>query len=292
MKKKLSDGLDKLKTTNEIVASLKIDMLKLQPQLEEQQVKTEIFMKQLAIDSAEALEVELSVQEEADKVNEQAMEIKIISDEAQVELNKALPALQSAEDALKTINREDINTVRSYLQPVEAVRMVLECVCCFLGEKADWARAKQVMQDGFIDRLQKYDKDDINEKNLTKARVYLKRVDFDLVIIGKASAPCKSLGLWCIAIDNYAKVARKINPLKQRVADMQSKLDEKNRELQQKQKELRKVQEKVQKLRSEYEETLQLKEKLQADLEKTNNRLIAAEKLQDLLADEGIRWKD
>lgn len=43
------------------------------------------------------------------------MEIKVISDEAQVELNKALPALREAEDALKSINKEDINTVRSYL---------------------------------------------------------------------------------------------------------------------------------------------------------------------------------
>lgn len=87
------------------------------------------------------------------------------------------------------------------------------------------------MQDGFIDRLQKYDKDDINEKNLTKARVYLRRVDFDLTIIGKASQACKSLGQWCYAIDNYAKVAKKVNPLKTKVAEMQAKLDEKNREL-------------------------------------------------------------
>jgi dynein heavy chain, axonemal len=101
------------------------------------------------------------------------------------------------------------------------------------------------MQDGFIDRLQKYEKDDINEKNLTKARVYLKRVDFDLTQIGKASQACKSLGMWCIAIDNYAKVAKKVNPLKLRVSEMTSKLDEKNRELNLKQKELQKVQDKV-----------------------------------------------
>lgn len=92
--------------------------------------------------------------------------------------------------------------------------MVLLCVCSLLGEKEDWTRAKQVMQDGFIDRLQKYEKDDISERILTKARVYLKRVDFDLTIIGKASQACKSLGMWCIAIDNYAKVAKKVNPLK------------------------------------------------------------------------------
>lgn len=36
IKKKLSDGLDKLKSTNEIVATLKVEMEALKPQLEEQ----------------------------------------------------------------------------------------------------------------------------------------------------------------------------------------------------------------------------------------------------------------
>lgn len=35
IKKKLSDGIEKLKSTNEIVATLKIEMEALKPQLEE-----------------------------------------------------------------------------------------------------------------------------------------------------------------------------------------------------------------------------------------------------------------
>lgn len=81
-KRKLSEGLDKLYSTKEVVASLKIEMEELQPKLEEQSIKTESFLKQLAIDSAKAGEVEKVVEEEANKVNEQAMEIKGIADEA------------------------------------------------------------------------------------------------------------------------------------------------------------------------------------------------------------------
>jgi len=63
----------------------------------------------------------------------------------------------------------------------------------------------------------------------------LKRVDFDLTNIGKASMACRSLGMWCMAIDNYAKVAKKVNPLKLRVNELQTKLDGKNAELKLKQ---------------------------------------------------------
>lgn len=53
------------------------------------------------------------------------------------------------------------------------------------------------MQDGFIERLYKYDKDDIPDKNLTKARAYMKKVEFDLTNIGKSSSACKSIAVWC-----------------------------------------------------------------------------------------------
>lgn len=51
------------------------------------------------------------------------------------------------------------------------------------------------------------------------------------------------------------------------------------------------IKEKVQKLQKECDETFALKKKLEGDMERTNNRLVAAEKLTVLLEEEGIRWK-
>ena len=42
---------------------------------------------------------------------------------------------------------------------------------------------------------------------------------------------CKSLCLWCRAIDNYARVVREVEPRRKKVSEMQGKLDLKNREL-------------------------------------------------------------
>ena len=55
----------------------------LKPQLAEQSIKTEEFLKQLAIDTQAASKVEAVVQEQAELVNAEQQEVKIIADDAQ-----------------------------------------------------------------------------------------------------------------------------------------------------------------------------------------------------------------
>lgn len=54
-------------------------------------------MVELDIDRNQANKVEMAVEEETDIVNLQANEIKVIKEEAEKELGKALPALKEAE---------------------------------------------------------------------------------------------------------------------------------------------------------------------------------------------------
>lgn len=83
-------------------------MTVLKPQLAQQSIKTEEFLKQLATDTLEASKVEAVVQEQTELVNGEQQEIKIIADDAQIELSKAIPALQAASEALKKLNKADI----------------------------------------------------------------------------------------------------------------------------------------------------------------------------------------
>lgn len=108
VKQKLTFGLEKLYSTNEIVAKLQLEMQQLQPKLAEQSIKTEKFLIQLAEDRQKASLVEAVVEEEASLVNIQQTEIKAITDEAQAELAKAIPALKQAEEALNKLNKNDI----------------------------------------------------------------------------------------------------------------------------------------------------------------------------------------
>lgn len=69
IKRKLTFGLEKLYATNETVIKLQGEMTILKPQLAEQSVKTEEFLKQLATDTLAASKVEANVQEQAEIVN-------------------------------------------------------------------------------------------------------------------------------------------------------------------------------------------------------------------------------
>ena len=60
-------------------------------------------------------------------------------------MDKALPALKEAEDALSKINKSDIAEIKGFMNPPAVVVLVLEAVCILLGEKTDWSGAKQVM---------------------------------------------------------------------------------------------------------------------------------------------------
>lgn len=130
-----------------MVTKLQVEMQDLQPQLAEQSEKTEKFLVQLAEDRQVASKVEAVVEEEASLVNVQQTEIKAITDEAQAELAKAIPALKEAEEALLKLNKNDITEIKGFASPPPAVVMVLEAVCILLGEKSDWDSAKKVMME-------------------------------------------------------------------------------------------------------------------------------------------------
>lgn len=66
---------------------------------------------------------------------------------------------------------------------------------------------------------------------MRKLRLLTNKPEFDPVFVGQKSQACKSLCLWSRAIDNYCKVAKEVEPKRKKVADMQSRLDLKNKEL-------------------------------------------------------------
>lgn len=67
-------------------------------------------------------------QAKADKIA--ALEI-----EARKDLEAALPALAEAQDALASLNKNDINEIKVFNKPPQLVRFVMEAVCLLLGQK-------------------------------------------------------------------------------------------------------------------------------------------------------------
>ena len=70
-----------------------------------------------------------------DKTQEKANETAALEAEARQDLEAALPALEEAQNALESLNKNDINEIKVFINPPTLVRFVMEAVCLLLGEK-------------------------------------------------------------------------------------------------------------------------------------------------------------
>lgn len=64
-----------------------------------------------------------------------AEEVREIADEAKADLALAMPAMEAAQNALKSLNKADINELKAFQKPPALVRFVMEPVCILLGAK-------------------------------------------------------------------------------------------------------------------------------------------------------------
>lgn len=86
----------------------------------------EVLVKQIVQDKRSADEQERQVNAEAEKIGKEAAEANEIARVVQGELDKALPALQAAEDALNVLTKKDISELKAYAKPPGLVELTLQ----------------------------------------------------------------------------------------------------------------------------------------------------------------------
>lgn len=64
-----------------------------------------------------------------------AEETQAIADDAQRDLDEALPVLEAAIKALDALDKSDIAEIKVFSKPPEMVQTVMESVCILLGQK-------------------------------------------------------------------------------------------------------------------------------------------------------------
>lgn len=162
------------------------------------------------------------------------MEAKVISDDAEADLNAAKPELEAAEAALKSLDKAAIVEIKTFPNPPAAVVMVMEAVMVLIGEKNDWANVRIVLGDtqGFINKLLVYDVSKTPESVLKKVRdKYLKLKEFEPESVGSKSQAAKCLCIWCISVSKFQIVIKKVEPKKKKFEEVQSILSKAQGEL-------------------------------------------------------------
>ena len=64
-----------------------------------------------------------------------AKETQAIANDAQRDLDEAMPALEGAIKALDSLDKNDIAEIRVFTNPPQMVQTVMESVCLLLGQK-------------------------------------------------------------------------------------------------------------------------------------------------------------
>lgn len=245
-------------------------MTKLQPVIEQGKKDTAALIVQVDREEAVAKEAQASCEVDEKEAMEAAATATAIKNDCQKELDEALPEYYNAIKALDSLDKKDIQEVKSFAKPPPLVETVLSAVCLLMNRKESWDEAKKLMNDtGFLQSLKDYDKDALagNVKLTQKLQKYVKRDDFQPDQVKKVSTAAMSLCMWTRAMDVYARVARSIEPKKEKLKEAEDANAAAEAKLDAKKKELKAVQDNVAGLQLQLSRARSKAEKLEQDAE-------------------------
>ncbi|KAI8620571.1 dynein heavy chain and region D6 of dynein motor-domain-containing protein [Chytriomyces sp. MP71] len=290
---RLTSGLNKLSETNELVANMQVELSSLGPVLKQSAIDVENLMIKIAKDQEVADNVRKVVSDEEAIVRAKANETESFAKEAQKDLDEALPALDAAYKALDALDKKDIAELKVFAKPPDVVLMVMEAICILFKMKPDWDNSKKLLADPqFMKKMADYDKDNIPEAIQKKVKKYIENPNFTPEVIERVSKACKSIGMWVIAMDIYARVFKDVAPKRKKLEEAQETLQVTMAALAQKAAALKEVEDQLDKLKETYENSIKSKKVLADKMEETTQRLARASKLTLALADEQIRWTE
>lgn len=135
LRNKIANGLNKILETNEIVAIMGEDLKVIVPVMELKSVEMKDTVAKLEKDTAQAdLIKKVVLQDEAD-AKIKAVETQELADDASRDLENVMPQLRTAQDALKSLNKSDVNEIRVFQKPPKLVQFVMEAVCILMNVK-------------------------------------------------------------------------------------------------------------------------------------------------------------
>jgi len=288
---KLRNGLNKLDDAKEQVGTMSAEL----------EIKSEICVKKskeceellhvIVQERSKADAAQVAVESDSKRIQTEAAETKIISDDATRDLEKAMPALEAAMDALEKLDKKAISEVKAYAKPPDMVMKTMCAVMTVMEKTPSWAQAKTELNDtNFLNRIKGFDKDNITNATLRKMEKYTKDPNFTPKGVQNVSNAAGALCQWVHAMKIYAEVFREVEPKRLKLRNAQESLDKKNQELQKAAAELAKIQALVQDLKDSFEASNNEKEELTAQAEDMKIKLERAEKLMSGLAGEKGRW--
>ncbi|XP_059622514.1 dynein beta chain, ciliary-like [Phlebotomus argentipes] len=297
---RLENGLTKLSE-----CARQVDFL--QAQLAEQEInlkiKNEAADKLIVVVSAENMMVQkeknISALEEQ-KVRRIEEDVSVKAKLCEEDLRKAEPALVAAQEALNTLNKNNLTELRSFGAPPEAVVNVCAAVMVLFAPKGkipkdrSWRAAKVMMGkvDTFLNDLITYDKEHIHPKVIEALQPYLEDPEFDPEAIMGKSAAAAGLCAWVININKFYEVYQIVEPKQKALQAAQDELQAAQEKLQFLNNKIHELEVKLNVIKSEFDAAIAEKQRYQQEADKTAFTIDLANRLVGGLASENVRWRE
>ncbi|KYO41015.1 hypothetical protein Y1Q_0014129 [Alligator mississippiensis] len=297
---RLENGLMKLQSTASQVDDLKAKLAVQELELKHKNEDADKLIQVVGIETDKVSREKMIADEEELKVQVINTNVAEKQRACETDLAKAEPALIAAQEALDTLNKNNLTELKSFGSPPEAVVNVTAAVMILtapggrIPKDKSWKAAKIMMGkvDSFIDTLKKFDKEHIPEPCLKAFRPYQSDPTFDPEFIMSKSTAAAGLCSWCLNIVRFYEVYCDVAPKRQA-------LEEANAELAEAQEKLSRIKNKIADLNAnlatltaEFEKATAEKIKCQQEADTTNRVIMLANRLVRGLASENVRWAE
>eukprot|EP00946_MAST-07B_sp_MAST-7B-sp1_P002136 g2136.t1 len=294
-------GLEKLGFASSQVSEMQTELSAMLPGLEIAKKETAELMDMIQQKLPGAKAMEQSVGKETKVVQMKADSCAAMKKECEDDLSVAIPLLESAMKALDTLKKSDLDEVKNMKSPPSGVRLVMAACCVMFkvkpqkkdGETDYWTPAKKELLGDmkFLQRLKDYDKDHISPKIIKILRKsYVNNPEFEPERIKRASVAAFGLCKWVTAMEAYDRVAKVVEPKRQKLAASERELEATMETLRKKQDELAAVQNELATLNSNLAKAKAKKAQLEKDVDLCEKKLKRAKQLIDGLGGEQTRW--
>jgi dynein heavy chain len=308
-------GLDKLISGGETVEQMKIALAAEKVKLGVAEEETNKMLASLQVSQIEATKkskevaiIAKSCQGDADRIAKERAE-------CQKDLDKAMPHVYAAQDAINSIKVSDIKEIQQLKNPPPLIKVIFDTVqmlfhrplnkisyVTFTIAKVEtqcfeptWGGAQELMNLGakFIDLLQWFGsdgKDQMNAETVELLCPYIELAPFNPATAKKASNAAAGLCKMCQAMKFYFEASRIVKPKLEALTVAEGELAVANKALAAAQAEMKQCQDTLDQLSAMFEEKMASKTAIEEGARALQRKMEKAVALISGLAGEKLRW--
>ncbi|XP_032831905.2 dynein axonemal heavy chain 9 isoform X1 [Petromyzon marinus] len=297
---RLENGLQKLQSTSAQVDDLKAKLASQEVELKQKNEDADKLIQVVGVETEKvSREKEIADAEEA-KVAVFAEEVGKQQRDCAEDLAKAEPALIAAQEALNTLNKNNLTELKSFGSPPPAVTNVTAAVMVLMApggripKDRSWKAGKIMMAkvDQFLDSLIHFNKENIHENCLKAIKPYLQDPAFNPEMIQAKSLAAGGLCSWVVNIVRFYEVYCEVEPKRQALGKANSDLAAAQDKLMSIKAKITELNANLAKLTAQFEKATDEKLKCQAEAESTALTISLANRLVGGLASENVRWAE